>query len=64
MPMRARIMAAAIAHHIIQRGNNRSVCFYAADDNLLYLQLAEVCVGVLQIYRAQCGEGGYGSAPG
>jgi putative transposase len=38
MPRRARITAANIAHHIIQRGNNRSACFYAEDDYLLYLE--------------------------
>jgi putative transposase len=38
MPRQPRITAAAIPHHIIQRGNNRSACFYAEDDYLLYLE--------------------------
>ena len=37
MPRRARITVANIPHHLIQRGNNRSACFYTEDDNLLYL---------------------------
>lgn len=33
---------AGVPHHIIQRGNNRSVCFYADEDYRFYLQwLAE-----------------------
>ena len=37
MPRRARLAIAGIPWHIIQRGNNRSVCFYAAEDYLKYL---------------------------
>ena len=37
MPRRARITLAKVPHHIIQRGNNRSACFYAEDDYLQYL---------------------------
>jgi putative transposase len=32
MPRRARIAIAGIPWHIIQRGDNRSVCFYANQD--------------------------------
>jgi putative transposase len=38
MPRRARLRAAGIALHVIQRGNNRSACFYAADDYTYYLE--------------------------
>jgi len=32
MPRRARIVVPGIPWHIIQRGNNRSACFYTDDD--------------------------------
>ena len=38
MPRRARLSIAGIPWHIIQRGNNRSACFYAEDDYQFYLQ--------------------------
>mgnify|MGYP001812919910 CR=1 FL=1 len=38
MPRRARLAVAGIPWHIIQRGNNRSACFYAEADYHLYLQ--------------------------
>ena len=42
MPRRARLAVPGIPWHIIQRGNNRSVCFYADTDYLRYLEtLAE-----------------------
>ena len=41
MPRRARLSIPNIPWHIIQRGNNRSVCFYAEDDYLLYLHYLE-----------------------
>ena len=37
MPRRARLAIAGIPWHIIQRGNNRSACFYAAGDYLKYV---------------------------
>lgn len=37
MPRRARLAIPGIPWHIIQRGNNRSVCFYAEDDYRKYL---------------------------
>jgi len=37
MPRRARLSIPGIPWHIIQRGNNRSVCFYAEENNQLYL---------------------------
>jgi len=37
MPRRARLAVAGIPWHIIQRGNNRSPCFYCAADYRRYL---------------------------
>lgn len=37
MPRRARLMMAGMPQHVIQRGNNRSVCFYADEDYRYYL---------------------------
>lgn len=37
MPRRARLSLPSIPWHIIQRGNNRSVCFHAEDDYQFYL---------------------------
>ena len=37
MPRRARISIPGIPWHIIQRGNNRSVCFFTDEDYQLYL---------------------------
>lgn len=41
MPRRARLSVPGIAWHIIQRGNNRSSCFYADDDYRRYLYLLQ-----------------------
>jgi putative transposase len=38
MPRRARLAIPGIPWHIIQRGNNRSVCFHAEEDYRFYLQ--------------------------
>lgn len=37
MPRHARLAVAGIPWHIIQRGNNRSACFYVEDDFRFYL---------------------------
>ena len=37
MPRRARLSVAGIPWHIIQRGNNRAVCFHAEEDYRRYL---------------------------
>lgn len=37
MPRRARLAVSSIPWHIIQRGNNRTSCFYASDDYQRYL---------------------------
>ncbi|ABE48747.1 transposase [Methylobacillus flagellatus] len=37
MPRRPRIILPNFPQHIIQRGNNRSVCFYADEDYIKYL---------------------------
>lgn len=41
MPRRARLSVPGIAWHIIQRGNNRSSCFYADEDYRRYLYLLQ-----------------------
>ena len=41
MPRRARLSLAGIPLHIIQRGNNRSTCFFAEQDYRLYLQFLQ-----------------------
>lgn len=37
MPRRPRIILPNVPQHIIQRGNNRAVCFYADEDYIKYL---------------------------
>lgn len=42
MPRRARLLVPGVPVHLIQRGNNRSACFYADEDYRFYLDhLAE-----------------------
>ena len=41
MPRHARLRAAGLPLHVIQRGNNRTACFYADRDYALYLQHLE-----------------------
>lgn len=41
MPRRARLSIPGIPWHIIQRGNNRSACFYAEEDYVFYLRQLE-----------------------
>ena len=42
MPRRARISLPNVPLHLIQRGNNRQVCFFAEEDYRVYLDwLAE-----------------------
>ncbi|MGB4076074.1 transposase [Pseudomonas sp.] len=38
MPRRARVLLPGATLHLIQRGNNRSACFYAKEDYLFYLE--------------------------
>lgn len=38
MPRRSRIILPNVPQHIIQRGNNRAVCFYADEDYCKYLE--------------------------
>lgn len=42
MPRRARVLMPGVPLHLIQRGNNRSVCFFSEDDYLFYLELLAV----------------------
>ena len=37
MPRRARLSILGVPWHIIQRGNNRAVCFYAEQDYHFFL---------------------------
>lgn len=39
MPRRARIKHGGDPHHIIQRGNNRSACFFSDEDYRFYLEI-------------------------
>lgn len=42
MPRRARVLLPGVTLHLIQRGNNRSACFFAEEDYQFYLeQLAD-----------------------
>lgn len=45
MPRRARLSLPGIPWHIIQRGNNRSVCFHAAEDYQYYLHYLKEFAG-------------------
>lgn len=38
MPRRARVLLPGVTLHLIQRGNNRSACFFAEEDYLFYLE--------------------------
>jgi putative transposase len=42
MPRRARIAVAGFPWHIVQRGNNRSLCFFSDSDRLVYLERLEL----------------------
>ncbi len=37
MPRKPRVYAPGITCHIVQRGNNRSACFFSEDDFKLYI---------------------------
>ncbi len=41
MPRKPRMYLAGIPSHVIQRGNNRDVCFFAEQDYLFYLECLE-----------------------
>ena len=41
MPRRPRIVLPGVPLHVIQRGNNRTACFYAEDDYRFYLEWLE-----------------------
>ena len=45
MPRHARLSLPGIPWHIIQRGNNRSACFYADDDYHIYLETLKQLAG-------------------
>ena len=57
MPRRTRLAIAWIPWHIIQRGNNRSACFYADEDYRRYLDTLRVFKTLCharQPYRLMC----------
>ena len=60
MPRRARLQAAGLPVHIIQRGNNRQACFFADDDYLFFLdhlaQLAKRFRCALIVCRMKSGQ--------
>lgn len=44
MPRKQRMYMAGVPSHVIQRGNNRDVCFYSEQDYLFYLEcLQDAC---------------------
>jgi putative transposase len=47
MPRRARLSLPGIPWHIIQRGNNRSACFYTDED--YYLRMLNMYCHVIDI---------------
>jgi putative transposase len=55
MPRRSRISAAEVPVHIIQRGHNRSACFYCDGDRALYLaHLRELAIKFECAVHAHC----------
>ncbi|WP_455567084.1 transposase [Pseudomonas tritici] len=42
MARRPRLLVPGLSLHIIQRGNNRSVCFYSEDDYIFYIHLLKL----------------------
>ena len=55
MPRHARITMAEVPVHIIQRGNNRSACFFTADDYARYLaHLGELAQAFQCTVHAYC----------
>ena len=61
MPRRPRIVQPGTPLHLIQRGNNRQVCFYAEEDYLIYLdwlkEFAEKCECSVHAYELKVPEG-------
>lgn len=51
MPRRARLSLPGVHPHIIQRGNNRQACFFAAEDRRFYLDRLGECAAKTR-YRA------------
>ena len=45
MPRRSRIIVSNIPLHVIQRSNNRQVCFYADEDYQFYLEWLQEYTG-------------------
>lgn len=55
MPRRARIIVPGLPLHIVQRGNNKAVCFFCDDDRRFYLHhLARLSVQTASEVHAYC----------
>src|SRR5688500_18849365 len=55
MPRQSRLVIPGVAMHVIQRGNNRSACFGARSDYLLYLlHLNELAKKFVCMVHAYC----------
>jgi putative transposase len=55
MPRRPRLVLPNIPQHLIQRGNNRTACFYANEDDVNYLDWLEEYA-----HRTECQIHAYG----
>ena len=55
MPRRARLAVPGIAWHIIQRGNNRTACFFAEQDYSYYLSTLAEQATKFDCQSRQCG---------
>ena len=47
MARKLRMYLPSIPAHVVQRGNNRAVCFFCDDDYLFYLELLRQGCGAL-----------------
>ena len=55
MPRRARIVVPGLPLHIVQRGNNKALCFFCDDDRRFYLHhLARLSVQTASEVHAYC----------
>jgi REP element-mobilizing transposase RayT len=58
MPRRARIAIAGIPWHIIQRGNNRSACFFAEGNYRHFLDTQREEIAAMLSRRVPAGKSG------
>jgi putative transposase len=45
MPRKPRMYLPGVPSHVVQRGNNRDVCFYCDDDYQFYLECLKQAAG-------------------